>query len=450
MKKKEKIILFLGSADTDAVTAKLKATNTNYKRKMLDSSLKNWDSIFEYFDNYHVTLVIVKLTTHIFNLMCSKTYSEYTKRLLKMTSLVPNLFLVHESILTGERSKDYDPNLDVYDQEIDIYHDAFAPPEKNIRDEVLKLLDNNKITLTPYKKNAEMSIICTSHIEHNEQNLIFRIYIPNERMWANEAEKLLQLFSDYLHKVSGLDVRQDQFRTSQGIVYEFFGTDDIDSSTLPAKFDEFSEFMDSCVSNQNNAQALLESKNLSNREVITLIEKYSKEARRLHIDLKHERERKLLNIRHSLESELGEFARTTSDWENINMIVDKSVPNAISVGSAITLNNTLPLSSYNNVTININPQTIETVNGVVAQEITGNQHFGTDAKKLLEIIKEYGEENKIELSSAVHEISDKSIKETERIAAKSKLKGFVYKVADKIGDVSAGILQKYIESQLGM
>jgi hypothetical protein len=104
MSKKEKIILFLGSADTEVVTTKLRVTGTLYKRKMLDSSVENWKTILEYFDNYHVTSVIVKLTNTTFDILCGEEHKELVDVLLRKISQVPHLCMSHESLLTGNRA----------------------------------------------------------------------------------------------------------------------------------------------------------------------------------------------------------------------------------------------------------------------------------------------------------------------------------------------------------
>ena len=461
MLKKQKIVLFLGNADSEGVTAKLKAVGTLYKRKMLESRPENWEKIISIFQEFDVTSVVVKLTNTTFHVLCQEPYIEIRKELLDLISSKPNLFLAHESLLTGKQTNahsdyvayinDFDPELtEDYEYRLSDYNDVFVPPPAEITQKVIEFLSAYGIIIVPYNKNVELVVVASSFVEKNESNLIFRIYVPSERMWANEAEKLLQLFREYLQKVSGLNVRHDQYRTNQGVVYEFFGGDSLESSSLPQKFNEFSTFMEMCVSNPQDAQSLLASSHLNKSEVFNLVERYSKEARRLHVDIKQERERKLLAIRHELEGELAEYARTEQDWNIISKIVESSIPAASSVLSALTIDRRPLQEASNNLTININPQIIETINGVVAQQILGNQHLGTDAKQLLEIIDQYAGGNKAALASAVHELGDESARSEDRIIAKQKLKGFLLSVAGKVGDVAIGVLQSYIEKKIGL
>lgn len=465
MIEKEKLVLFLGTADREGVTARLQAKGTKYKRKMLESSIENWKEIISLFDENEISSVVVKLTKTTFSILCSQSHAEVADILLQKISQKPNIFLAHESLITGVRSKYYEEKIKEIDDrtqedydpafEDDMEHlrhhysDLFEPPKEWMRRKVIEILESKNIDLIPYEKNVELSLIASSFLDQTENHLIFRIYVPSEKMWANEAEKLLNLFSDYLRKISGLEVKQEQYRASQGIVYEFFGEADFTHPMLAEKFDEFSNFMDVCTTNPEQATALLQSKNLNTIEVIKLVERYCKEAKRLHIDLKQERELKLLTIRHQLESELVEYIRTPHDWDIVSRIVNSAVPQLHSIGAIISANQGSSPTNQT-LTVNINPQIIGTINGVVAQQVVGEQHLGPDAKKLLEIIDQYAESRRTELTSALHELADKGIKEPDRITAKHKLKGFLLSVGSKIGDVTAGVLQSYIENQIGL
>jgi len=445
---KRKMVLFIGNADSEGVTAQLRTVGTYYKRKMLESKPENWDAIVDLFHDYEVSSVVVKLTISSFYVLSDSSYKEVRERLLKEVSAKPSLFLVHESILAGKhREYEYDSELPEPLYEM---HPDFVPPPKEIRQEVLDLLMSYGFEVVPYQKNVELVVLASSFVERHESNLIFRMYIPSERMWANEAEKLFQLFRDYLQRVSGLDVRHEQYRTSQGLIYEFYGGGNIDSSQLPAKFSEFSSFMEMCASNPQGAQDLLASSHLNKVEVFNIVERYSKEARRLHVDIRQERERRLLSIKHSLEAELVEYVRSAKDWTLVNQLIEDAVPSANSVLSSLSIDSRPARDVAANITVNINPQIIDKVQGVVAQQILGDQHLGPDAKQLLDAIEEFAGDRKTMLASAVHELGDKSARQEDRIAAKQRLKGFVYSVAGKLGDVAAGVLQSYIESKIGL
>jgi len=212
--------------------------------------------------------------------------------------------------------------------------------------------------------------------------------------------------------------------------------------------------MDLCVTDPSAAEDMLKEKNVKPKELMGLLSRYSKEAKRLNVDLKHEREQKILSIKHRLESELVDTIPGVTDWSAIDALVNMAVPalSGSKVALAVDQEPTVLLGSHNqgNITVNVNPQIIDTVNGVIAQEIRGDQTIGVEAQQLLELINKYGGSASQELASSVHELEDKSAPKSGRLNAKQKLKKFLIEVSKKTGDVAMGVLQSYIEKQLGL
>lgn len=432
------LFLFLGTADHEGITSKLKATNTQFKKKLLDSSVQNWNTIFDYYDNYQVTGTIVKLTPHTYRAIASEEYRELAERLFEEIAKQPNIVFVYESLLSGVAEEPF-------------YGHCFGQPREGALEVVNSMMEKHGLNVMPYKKNAELTVLATSFLEQNENNLIFRLYVPSERMWALEADKLLQLFRDYLSKVSGVNSRLDQYRTNQGVIYEFFGENEESAKGIAEEFDEFSKFMDVCASDPSKAEVILRSKSLTANSITNIIDRYSKEARRLHVDLRQERERKILSIRHRLESELTDVLPSDSDWKVISTIVNNAIPQADLFGNAISVEQSpLSISGSQNVTVNLKPQIIQTVNGVVSQEIYGDQHIGREAKEILDLINAYAGERTTELSSAVHEVLDPDSPKSDRLSAKQKLKGFLFSLGSKLTDAALDVLRKYIENQIGV
>lgn len=439
------LILLLGNVDNDGIISKLKTSERQYKKKILDSSIENWQTILEYFDDFLIDEVLVKLSARTYELIASEQYAEIAEELFLKISKTSNIVFVYESFLSGkdkkkETQKEYD-----YD-----YFFEFQTPNNDTRILVNSLLERTGLNVIPYTKNAELTIVALTFLDQTEQNLFFRMYVPSGKIWALEADKLLQLFRDYLSKVSKVNIRLDQYRTDKGTIFEFHG-DDKSNHTLgiSEKFDEFSNFLDLCISNPSAAEDLLkQNKDFDNKIIYETVERYSKEAKRLVIDLKHERERKMLGIRHRLEAELAEIVPFDFNWQIIDHLVDEAIPKINGVGSAFGV--PLQLNSASSMTVNIQPQIIHSVNGVVAQEIIGDQYLGEDAKKLIDLIQKYGGEKTAELISEVHELADKSAPQSGRLTARQKLKKFVLGLGSHIGEIAVGVLQAYIESQLGL
>lgn len=433
------LTLLLGNVDHEGVLSSLSASKRQYKKKVLESLPKNWESIVAYFDEFSVSCVLVKLTPHTFRLLAHNDYKLVRERLFSRIATVPNIVFIFEDLLTGQQQ--------------DKWKEEYRPyPSSELIEEVLTWMESFEIELIPYRKNAEVTVLAESFLDDTEKNLILRLYVPSGRIWAAEADRLFQLFRDYLGRVEHLSVRLDQRRTEQGVIYEFHGETAKEQSELNNEFDEFLRLMEFCSSNTGAAEALLVSKSINSRDVADIVSRYSKEAKRLQVDLKQERERKLLGIRHRLESELVDVNTTAVDWAEIAQIVDATIP-SVTGASSVLLHNASGLPKEllgGNVTINVRPQIVQSVNAIVAQEIYGNQYLTQEDHQLLQLISEHGGAKAKELESSVHELADKSVPHADRLGAKQKLKKFLIEVGKKSADVAFGVLQTYIEKQIGL
>ena len=184
------LILLLGSIGHEGVVSKLKAAERQYKSKFLESKVKNWESILEYFEDYVVEAVLVKLTPHVISLMASNEYKDVRVKLLKKIGEASNILFVYEDLLSGQFEKGTWRN---------------QPSEKD-RNFVFEMLSEHGVNILPYKRNAEVTVMAETFLIETEQNLIFRLYVPTGRLWSNESDKLIQLFRDYLSKVASIKV----------------------------------------------------------------------------------------------------------------------------------------------------------------------------------------------------------------------------------------------------
>jgi hypothetical protein len=435
------LVLLLGWVDHEGILSTLKASGQQYKKKLLSSRPENWTTIAALFDEFKISSVLGKFPGEVMSLLVEPLYAEVRQQLFKRVGEVPNQIYVYEKVLQGEQTEGIRAEINPY-------------PSQDVRDSSIEFLRSNNIEIVPYKTKAEVTVLAASFLDELDRNLILRLYIPSGRLWSSEADKFLQLFQDYIAKVDRLAVRLDQKRTDYGVIYEFHGEAPPGESNLSTEFQEFSKLMDLCVTDSEAAASLLTSKNLDIREVTRILERYSKEVRRLQLDIKHDAESKIISIRHRLESELIEFNPTEEDCKAIDSMVNAVVP-SFSSGLPLPSQSMSSLSLQSrptaaNVTYNFRPQFINTLNGVIAEEIHGNQHFSPEYHQLLEVVREHGGTQKRQLETAVYEIADKGVDRVDKLQAKQRLKSFLMAAGKKTGDMAFSILQKYIESQIGV
>ena len=205
----------------------------------------------------------------------------------------------------------------------------------------------------------------------DQTNLIFRLYIPSARLYAAEADRLLSMFRDWLTATHGQGIRQSGYRTASGEMYEFFADTSIGQTDIRGEFDSFSTFLNLCAENPSAATDLLRSTEVGEVTTANLVARFSREARRLHVDLRFERERKVLELRHSLESELvdnGVDLRQIPSGQ-INSFIDRLVPGASAPESVALL--AAPSSLHpTHVTVNLNPQIVHAAESMIVQSVS--------------------------------------------------------------------------------
>ncbi len=434
------LVLLLGWVDHEGILSSLKATGRQYKKKLLNSYPANWETIHMVFKEFKVSAVLGKFSGRVLSLLTHPDYAEVREGLFKEIGTVPNQVFIYEELVQGEQTDRIRAELDPY------------PPQAE-RDAAINFLRANNIDITPYRTKAEVTVIAESFLDELDRNLIFRLYVPSGRLWSAEADKFLQLFQDYVARVDRLAVRLDQKRTDYGVIYEFHGEAPPGEATLSTEFKDFSKLMDLCATNSEAAASILKAKNLNPREVTSILERYTKEVRRLQLDIKHDAESKFVSIRHRLESELIDLAPTQQEWEAMTSVVNAVVPAfALALPTPSHSISVLPGGPHafpTHMTYNFRPQFINTLNSVVAEEIHGNQHFAPEHHKLLGLICEHGGAQTKQLETAVYEVADKGVDQVDRLRAKQRIKAFLMSAGKKTGDMAFSILQKYIEGQIG-
>jgi hypothetical protein len=158
----------------------------------------------------------------------------------------------------------------------------------------------------------------------------------------------------------------------------------------------------------------------------------------------------MLAIRHTLESELVEVGNE-SFVPYIDDLIDSMVPGAQDVNPMrlLTLTPSEP-SSLPTASVTINQQVINTVSGAVIQNVQGTVNLGPEAKELLKLAAQFGGQNAAVLESAVHELEDQNARVSDRLGARSRLKGFLIQLGGKIEDTALAVLQNYVQSRIGL
>lgn len=432
--------LFLNESDRDSATSTLKAAGLIYKKKRLDSSPENWETIVEALEIPSLIAVLGKVTTFTFEHFSNPLYADVSERLLTKLAGMRHVIFVHDSIL-GSTS------ADAFVEDEDFRPDPyFVPPDANIVENVLGRFKKHRINMVAYTTNAELSVLASSFIVQNQRNLIFRVYVPIDGVFAAEAKRVLELFHLYLTRVSDLRISHEQSITRNGIVHEFFADHSISAEHISNEFESFTETVSDSVKHPERAILRMEQSGISSRETAVLVEKFAKEARRIQTDIRHELEAKMLSIRHRLEDALSESGEHLEDAE-IREIAESAFPAMPSITSALaaagSVGNQLP-----NVLVNHGVIVSGTVHGIVSKELTGQANLGPSAAELMALISQYGSAQQQELKNALLELVDDGTSNTNKIVAHSKLKTFALWLGKEVGSSAIDLLKEIAKGQI--
>lgn len=457
-----KTVLILDNVDRGTIQTSLQTNNYFRIHKLLNSSVKNWISMCKILekDVDNEIVVIAKFTEHTLFKMCSPDYVETTKSLIGLIQRKKHLIYIYKDNLFGRFS--YFDKL----REISLDFDEINNPENYSRinlktwlalerikiddttylqtvREFIRNLNGSSLNILPYEKLIDIENSGQVFIENIVEGLLFRIYVPKERIWSQEFDKFITLFRDYASIVSNKELKITQNRTDLGVICSLYSLgNSIKEDKINDLYKEFTAFMDLCANNPNEAQRIIENLPLGDSKKSQIFQKYIKESQRLLLDLRHEKEIKYISIKHRLESELQEYSLNNE----ILKYIENSLPNSESTKSIVGGFQQV----IHNQTININPQIISKVDGIVCSELNGNISFSQEEKEIEKLIEKYVSEfsESTKLKSALYELKDTASTQDKKRGAWQQLYGFLGKVGDKIGDVGVSLLTKYIEQQM--
>ena len=183
---------------------------------------------------------------------------------------------------------------------------------------------------------------------------------------------------------------------------------------------EFDFFLTECDQNIEEARAVLESLDCTQKDIDYYLQKFQTGARRLKIDIRQEYERKMLQLRHSIENE--------------------------ALDNQTTLSFQLPSHALSPSVV-IENLTFFEGQGNTQQIIYGSYDYNENDKILMAYIEKLAS-NQEELETELKILKDKKASVSEKTTAFEKLKRFLSDNAVEIGSVAFKLIKGYLEMQL--
>lgn len=448
----QRFLLFAGTSwYADSAVEKAESAGIAVRRNNLYSQPGGWNRVLSALGDPALMGAVVKLTPAIYKLIAYTDYRERAQQVLRAMSRIRHIIFVHEYLMA-----DKDPVGQLIDTKNSSSHGAtigwkpsrFGIPTRDVRVEVNELMRQYGLNLITYKTNAEVSVLAARFIEENDRNLLFRVYVPADRLYAGETDRLISLFREWLNGVGKRGISEDSYQTAAGQVYEFFGNEALRYYEMAREFDMFSSFLEKCINDMGSAVEMLTNAGVKIKAAEKMVARYGKEMRRLQLDIRQERESRLLSIRHTLEAELLDCGTEVSrPSEQVNAIIEYLIPNTPESTSKNLLCPSPPTSAMP-LTLNVNQQFVNAAQSTVLQNIQGRVNLGLAAKELLRVIDRFAGVEAPALESAVQEFDDPDARPADRLYARQRLKTFLLQVGGKIEDTVFVVLQKYLETKM--
>lgn len=435
---KMKQALILDSIDRGSTYSFLRASDFLISRKILKSSVYNWTTVNELLeiDSEKKTLIVGKFTEPILNRFLDEEYNEVAEELVNKLIERNHIVFIYSDNYHGyfNFSEGYADPEDVKNQRIDF--------NQSLKD-LIRRLNDKGLNIVTYESLVDLEIASQSFIENIAQGLLLKFYIPNDKFGGVELDKFIILFKDFISSSSDKSVRIHQNRTNHGVICTLYSeSSDISHDDVYGLFDDFTRFMEVCINDPVKAAEILRVQNVPKESIARIVSRHAKEAKRIFLDLKQDKERRLLQARQNLEAELLEEHIGTSE---IARLIESVSPHVSGIKDVISE------SKVGTLNFNINPQIINRVEGVVAKEFHGQVTLTKEDEQLKLLIEKFSTSlaETAELNSSFHEINDPEIAAKEKKFAASRLKNFVLKNGEKIGDIGFSLLTKYLENKMG-
>lgn len=312
-----------------------------------------------------------------------------------------------------------------------------------IRAEETKILINalydSGAEIAPFFRRSDVTIRLQEFLEDLDGKVFLRLFIPNDRLQAEQLKSLLGVLERYMRQIEQQDFSVDSHKSEKGIVYIFKAEANlINIQRFNDAFLRFDTFMKLCGDDPSHAEVILKNKGFSGNDVAFIVDKYARDYKRLILDTKHEFERKTLMLRQNLERDVFEdHAIPLVSWTN------EGIPGLLSAAA-----------TGGNVQINVGSISVKQANKIhneVNKIVNNSLSYNDNDKILIELFSRYADGfQALQCRSDLDQLKDKSVPETSRKNAKQRLLGFLRKAAKKAGQIAEKVavetLSNYLES----
>ncbi len=444
-----KTIVLLGNLTQEGVTSKVHSLGYRYEQRVLQSKARNWLKIESYLrqleDSNHIISILVHLYEPVLLYFGEPEYRKVWARMLKIIKKYPSLIFIYQDNLFGdftifetqekwmqERTTFFELyNMSEAVKELNKKHEkwkALRKEDVKYAMQAIKEIEDAGIEIAPYTKNAEITIRIHDFLDEIDSGTFLRLYVPNGRYQADQFDRLLDIFENYLRSVEKKAFYIETRKTKNGIVYVFKSKEEI---TVIRELDDaiarFEDFMKMCQHNSAEAEEVLVKMGVRPLDAGILVSRFRVDYQRILMDIMKERDVRLMTLKYELQS-------------NVFELVNNSVLSSNQIQPSSMLSIISPAHITYNITNNTTAQTI------IEQQINGEVYYGQEDRELIKLFFDHLDKiNAERMKSELDQLKDDSMPTERKQTAKQKIVGFLGKIAPTITDGAIKILIAYLE-----
>ena len=425
------------NADSEPVLSRLRARRIRYVVKKLNSRAENWVKTCQLLEAPGAGAVVVRLNRHnLEQLTASGTdfagqlyrdHADVAPRLLRAISARPHLVLLHEHIALGQDFVTSAPSG--WAAEGLEYEETLVP---ETRAAAFGLLEASGVRPTFYTRNAEADQLAAVFLDDFESNLVLRIYIPSDRLLAEETARLLDMFRDWLVATQQLSVRRAGYRTSRGEVVEFFSDGRLTSDELSNHARGFQRFVDLLSADPDASAVALQKVGVDKELARKFVEKNARALRRIQVEVRHAYELEVFTLRQSAEADLVDEIDVRVPLDDIGILVRKLFGEASS--DPVEPRRDRPTDTQHTI------HASESLH-----QLSGPSDTGSDLLRTVESV-----EPDPGLQTMVHDLADPETPNDRRGAAAAGLRSFLVRSRDRLEVEAFRVFTNWVNSQMGL
>ena len=282
-----------------------------------------------------------------------------------------------------------------------------------MRQIVSDLRSRSDFNVVPYFSEKDLY----SYLEDcigNGSNIVYNHYVLRSQLLADELDRLLSLFEEFLTVVRGFRVKFEKETSTDGIIYTIrSNSPELTRDNCVDIIKEFTDLVIAVSEGKADIDKLIDEYNLPFDKAESIIRKYSFEYKKLILELKYELQDKTLKLRKNAELEC--LMRSTMVQDQQMLLEKYRDPSTVLIAETVNIFNS---------------------DKQILNMIEGDFHYTSNDEAIISMIQQCVKTNQSqeELISALKTLKDEGIDVRVRKKERSKLVRFL----SKVGDMAAG------------